>query len=328
MPKRSLTDGSLADRPPSIPESEADWRWVEGAGGVRLRFYHLHGPIDSGPVLVWGHANGFAAGSYLPWLKQVARHMPVYAFDARGHGGSDLPPEPYSATCGADALAEDLAALVSVVQAEIGPDRPLHFASHSFTGLAALRLGCVFGEMPWASVTLFEPPLAPTPDYPAHAVAAELAEALVNGALRRRPDWDSPRAFVERLAGSQAFAAWDRQMMRAHGDAILHPKADGRGFTLACPPAVEAAGYRMTMNTSTFRYANRFRCPTTFIASEPAGEGATPSWAALVQGLAAERVPGARLVQMPDCGHMMLFEKPDDCLAILFASMERAGNLP
>ncbi len=310
-----------------MPETAADWRWVEGAGGSRLRLYRLQGPVASRPVLLWGHANGFAAGSYLPWLKQAARHVSVYAFDARGHGGSDVPPEPYSTTCGADALAMDLAALVSVVRAEIGPDRPLHFAAHSFTGLAALRLGGVFGQIPWATVTLFEPPLAPTPDYPAHAAAAEMAEVLVGGALRRRLDWDSPEAFVERLAGSQAFAAWDAEMMRAHGDAVLHPQAGGQGFTLACPPAVEAAGYRMTMNTSTFRYANRFHCPTTFVAGQPPGEGATPSWAALVQGLAAQRVPDARLVCMPDCGHMMLFEKPDDCLAALFASMERAGNL-
>ena len=311
-------------RPPSIPETDADIRWVASADGIRLRLYRLPGPVQEGPVLLWGHANGFAAGSYLPWLKRMGRLMTVYAFDARGHGGSDVPPEPYSATCGADALARDLSALASAVRAEIGPERPLHFAAHSFTGLAALRLGSVFDEIPWASATLFEPPLSPTPDFPAHAVAAELADVLVNGALRRRPDWDSPQAFVDRLSGSKAFTAWDTEMMQAHGQAILHPKADGDGYTLACPPTVEAAGYRMTMNTSTFRFANRFQCPTTFVASQPAGEGATPSWAALVQGLAAERVPGARLVRLPDTGHMMLFEKPDECLTELLASMEQA----
>ena len=131
----------------------------------------------------------------------------------------------------------------------------------------------MFGEIPWASATLFEPPLSPTPDHPAHAIAAELADVLVNGALRRRPDWDSPQAFIYRLSGSKAFAAWDRDMMQAHGNAILRQKADGQGYTLACLPEVEAAGYQMTMNTSTFRYANQFNCPTTFIASQPAGEG-------------------------------------------------------
>ena len=321
-----MTALPLSNRPPSIPKSAADARWVEGADGLRLRLYRVNGPVRDGPVLLWGHANGFAAGSYLPWLQRAAGHMTVYAFDARGHGGSDVPPEPYTATCGADALALDLHALAAVVRAEIRPERPLHFAAHSFTGLAALRLGCVFGEIPWASATLFEPPLSPTPDYPAHAVAAELADVLVNGALRRRPDWDSPDAFTARLSGSTAFAAWDADMMRAHGQAILHPKADGGGCMLACPPAIEAAGYRMTMNTSTFRFADRFDCPTTFIASQPAGEGATPSWAALVQGLAAARVPGARLVRMPDCGHMMLFEKPDECLAELLAGMERRAG--
>ncbi len=319
-----MTATSSTNQPSSITESAADAQWVEGAG-VRLRLYRLPGPAQSGPVLLWGHANGFAAGSYLPWLQRVAANMTVFAFDERGHGGSDIPPEPFTASCGADALAHDLAALAGVVRAEIGPDRPLHFAAHSYTGLAALQLGGVFGEISWASATLFEPPLSPPPDFPAHAVAAELADVLVNGALRRRPDWDSPQAFIERLAGSRAFAAWDPAMMQAHGQAILHLKTAGAGYTLACPAAIEVAGYRMTMNTSTFRYAGRFACPTTFVASQPAGEGATPSWAALVQGLAADRVPGARLVRMPDCGHMMLFEKQDECLAELLASTERVG---
>jgi pimeloyl-ACP methyl ester carboxylesterase len=318
-------------RPPSIAANAAAVDWVEGAGGVRLRRYRLCRPAEGpatapGPVLLWGHANGFAAGSYLPWLQQVSRYCTVYAYDARGHGGADLPPEPLSVSCRADALAADLAAVAAAVRAEIGPQRPLHFAAHSFTGLAALRLGGVHGAVPWTSATLFEPPLAPTPDHAAHAIAAELAEALVTGALRRRPVWDSPAALGERLAASPAYARWDRAMLAAHCAAILHPAADGRGWGLASPPAVEAAGYRMTMDTSTFRFAAGFACPNVLVASQPAGEGATPSWAALVQGLAAARVPAARLVRLADCGHMMLFERPDACLAELLAAIDRSGR--
>jgi pimeloyl-ACP methyl ester carboxylesterase len=115
-------------------------------------------------------------------------------------------------------------------------------------------------------------------------------------------------------------------MLEAHCRATLRPSNGTDSYELACDPEVEAAGYRMTMNTSTFRYVGRFECPTTFVASDEPGEGATPSWAARVQGLAARQVPGARLVRLPGTGHMMVFEKPDECLRELYACIDFAGS--
>ena len=81
----------------------------------------------------------------------------------------------------------------------------------------------------------------------------------------------------------------------------------------------------MTMDSSTFRFLDRFDCPATFVASDLPREGGTPSWASRMQGLAADRVPGARLVRLPGTGHMMIFEAPDDCLRELFNSIELAN---
>ena len=277
-------------------------------------------------MLLWGHANGFSAGSYLPWLQQIATRMRVFAFDARGHGGSEYPGEPLAQTCRADALAEDLAAVVEALRAIVGVAADIHFAAHSYTGLAALRLGSLHGHCPWKSATLFEPPLSPTPDVPGHAIASELAEALVNGALRRRDAWAGPAALAERLGASSAYADWDKDMLAAHCAAILRPEAEGEGYRLACDPKVEAQGYRMTMDCTTYDYAGLFDCPTTFVASDLPKEGGTPSWASRMQGLAAEKVPGARLVRMPGTGHMMIFEQPQEALRILFESINTADR--
>ncbi|MGY9057501.1 MAG: alpha/beta fold hydrolase [Alphaproteobacteria bacterium] len=311
--------------PPSIPENAAENEWVGINGGPLLRVYTLNSDVTDGPALLWGHANGFSAGSYLPWLQRIAKHMRVFAFDARGHGGSEPPGEPLAETCQADTLAWDLAAVTNFVLNRIGLHQVLHFAAHSYTGLFALRLGAVHDMTPWHSTTLFEPPLSPTPDEPNHAIAQELAGQLISGALRRRNAWANPEALLERLSGSSAYAAWDREMMEVHCHAILHPAANGDGYVLACDPAVEAAGYQMTLDSSTYASVDKFDCPTTFIVSDLLKEGGTPSWASRVQGLAANRVPGARLVQVPDTGHMMIFEKPDECLRLLFESIDAAN---
>lgn len=313
--------------PPSIPSDAADAEWIDGCDGTALRLYRIHGPAAAGPALLFGHANGFAAGSYLPWLRRAAERMPVFAYDARGHGGSARPPEPLAESTHVDFLADDLARVAAAVRRHIGAEAPLHFAAHSFSGLAALRLGAVHDRVPFASATLFEPPISPTPDLPEHAVSGELSRGLIQGAERRRREWDSPQAFFDRLAANPHFAAWDRAMMAAHAHATLRPKAGGGGYELACDPAVEAAGYRMTLNSSTFRFLHRFRCPAVFVASDPPEAGGPPSWAARMQWLAAERVPGARLVHLAGTSHMMLFERPDECLGHLMAHMAQVGDV-
>ncbi len=308
--------------PPSIPTEAATAEWLDGCDGTALRLYRLHGPVSEGPALLFGHANGFAAGSYLPFLQRLTPHMPVFAFDARGHGGAARPPEPLAQSTHVDLLAHDLALVSAAVRQRMGNDRPLHFAAHSFSGLAALRLGAVHDRMPFASACLFEPPLSPTPDLPEHAVSGELSGGLIRAAERRRRDWDSPQAFAERLAGNPHYAAWDRDMLAAHAAATLRPKADGAGYELACDPAVEAAGYRMTLNSSTFNFVHRFRCPTLFVASDPPEAGGPPSWAARMQWLAAERVPNAKLAHLAGTSHMMLFERPDECMGHLLDHIE------
>ena len=89
--------------------------------------------------------------------------------------------------------------------------------------------------------------------------------------------------------------------------------------------SVEAAGYRMTLNCSTFRFLDRFACPAMFVASDPPEAGGPPSWAARMQWLAAQRVPGAKLVHLPETSHMMLFERPDECRRHLLAHIAGPG---
>src|SRR5258708_30885150 len=58
--------------------------------GAVLPVYALGGPANA-PGLLFGHANGLAAGSYAPWLRTLAGALRGFAFDARGHGGSRRP---------------------------------------------------------------------------------------------------------------------------------------------------------------------------------------------------------------------------------------------
>src|SRR3546814_18604034 len=93
------------------------------------------------------------------------------------------------------------------------------------------------------------------------------------------------------------------------------PTADG-DYELCCAPEVEMATYEAVDNFTTFAALPAFPCPVHYVAAEPAEPPAPPSWAALVQGLAAARTPGALLTAMTDTGHRIPFETPAEGRAI------------
>lgn len=297
-------------RAPSVPSDLAD-NWIAaGADGTDLRVYGWKSNTGRRPAVIWGHANGFAAGAYAPLLADLARRHDIFAADLRGHGGSADPGPDYDAAMTADAIGLDLMATTASIR-RVTPFQPLHFAGHSASGLGALRMGAVFGHAPFRSMTLFEPPLAPLPAHPLHAGAAQLGETLAQRALKRRRDLPAPEEFAASLRDRPAFDRWRPDMLDAFARSTLTPAPGGAGWRLCCPPEAEAAIYRMTMDVSTFAALAQFDRPILFVESDPTVDGVAPSWATKAQGAAARQAPRGRLRRIERTSHMMPFERPD-----------------
>lgn len=297
-------------RSPTIDISIADSWVVNGADQLALRVYGWRSNTGGRSALFWGHANGFASGAYAPMLSELAREFDIFAADLRAHGGSADPGGDYDRTISADRLAIDMIAVIKSVR-ERSPTQPLHFAAHSMSGLAGLRMGAVFGLSPFRSMTLFEPPLAPTPDIILHAGAASLGHVLSGRATKRKQILPSPPEFAAQLEERPGFCNWRKDMLAAFAQATLSPRIDGNGWELRCSAAAEAAGYRLTMDTSTFAALARFDRPVVFVESDPATQGPAPSWATKAQGVAAQQAPKGFLDRINGTSHMMPFENPD-----------------
>src|SRR5438552_4299499 len=132
-----------------------DWFEVTVGEGGRLPVSEAGG-AQSAPALLVGHANGLAAGSYGPWLRDLARDFRVFAFDARGHGGSSWPEGPLETVFSVDRLAEDLAAIAAELRGRLGRVA-LYFAGHSLAAAAAVRLAAGGAPLAFDRVTLFWP---------------------------------------------------------------------------------------------------------------------------------------------------------------------------
>ena len=307
-------------RPPSLPETLAERRILAAEDGVELSLYRWREAPEAAPLLLWGHANGFPAGGYAPLLRLLAAHFRVFAYDARGHGGSGLPDAPFETAFTFDRYARDLALALAAVEAE-APGAPLYYASHSFCGVAGLRLAGLFGREPWRAFTAFEPPVSPPSDHPARAFAVEASLELSGMARRRRPRWADPETFRRSLVGRAAYAGFDADALAAHCEGSLHPTGEG-DWRLASPGELEAHNYEAALDPSTFEGLARIARPVTFVACAGGGGGGNPSWAASVQADAAERTPEGRLERFDGAGHLVPFEDPARCAALVRRMLE------
>lgn len=234
----------------------------------------IAGP-DMGPAVLFGSSLGTTRGMWAPQLPALSGRWRTIAFDHRGHGGSAVPPGPYA--------MDDLGADVLRLADRLGLDR------FSFVGLS---LGGMVGM--WLAATV--------PD------RVERLALLCTSAYMGPTSGYGQRADVVRRAGTAEVA-----------DAVL-----GRWFTprfMSSSPDVVATFRAMLVGVPREGYAgcceaiasmdlrNRLdgiAAATLVIAAEQ-DEATPPVHAEDI----VRRVPGARLVVVPDAAHLANVEQPD-----------------
>jgi pimeloyl-ACP methyl ester carboxylesterase len=315
----------------SFPEARAERRSVDSPAGRRIALYRLKGP-RSGPAILWGHANGFAAGCYAKLLTALARDADVFAFDAAGHGGSDSAETDLPEFCAADALAADVEAVVRATK-DWSSQKRIRYAAHSLCGAAMLHLATAhrarFEALELAGLMLFEPPLFPPEGHKLRAVADESQiKRLERTAARRAEFAGGPEEFAAYLAQREMFAGFPPDVLIDHARATLRPV--DVTWRLACTPAMEAEMFRTFKKVPLFLRLAEYRVPPHigFVAGDIANAKATGNWVTGILDDAAARTPGATLAVLDGRSHMMIFEDFDRSLKILAHFCGRENSRP
>ncbi len=176
-----------------------------------------------GPPVFFCHATGFHAHIWDQVIAQLPERHCI-AFDARGHGRSSKPAPPYPwREFGADvaALAESLG-----LTSAIG-------VGHSLGG-HAVTLGAALRPAAFSALVLFDPVIRARNEYVGPWKKTEFV-------AKRRNQWASAQEMFERFENRPPFESWNRQVLRDYCEHAL--QADGDGYILACPPAIEAPIY-------------------------------------------------------------------------------------
>jgi pimeloyl-ACP methyl ester carboxylesterase len=256
--------------------------------GGRLALHHLGG--EGRPLLV-SHATGFHAHCYRELVARLSPGRAVWALDYRGHGFS---PRPVSDPTNWDGFAQD----VTTAARHIAPDGGLDVLGHSMGGaavlLASLGDSALFGRL-----LAFEPIAPPpVPDLDVDSLP------IVQGAVRRRPGFDSLDAALDNYSGKRPLGSFDPGVLRDYVEFGFEDTPEG-GVLLRCRPEFEAAVFRSAHETDLWARLPEVTLATTVLAGV-VEEHQPSSFARAV----AERMPSASFVQTDDFDHFGPFTVP------------------
>ncbi len=242
--------------------------------GATVPLHHLlEGPEDA-PVLVLSNSLGTTLGMWDEQAPALGERFRLLRYDHRGHGGSPVPPGPYSV----EELGRDVMALLD----RLGVER-FTFCGLSIGGMVGMWLA---GEAPERIERLLlcctSARFAPdTFDSRARTVRAQGVSAIADAVVER---WFTP-----------AFRQEHPEIAERAWRMLLDTPAEGYA---ACCEAVRDAGLSGRLGT--------ISAPTLVIAGadDPA---APPDQAELI----CDSIPDASLEVIPDAAHLANIEQPE-----------------
>lgn len=234
------------------------------------------------PTVVFVHGAGFDHTVWIQQTRYFAHHgRNVVAVDLPGHGRSAGP-----ALSSIDALGAWVIGLVDA----LGCDR-VALVGHSMGGLIALAAAAAHPDRVWALAVLGAGEVMRVhPDLLSRAQARDRAAAdlIVDWGFGRRAH----------LGGYRAPGIW----MMGGGLRLIEDNLGALGADLAACDAYADAPAA----------AGHVACPTLVLAGGT--DRMTPASSAKAL---SGRITGARCVILPDSGHMMMIEQPDETLRAL-----------
>jgi pimeloyl-ACP methyl ester carboxylesterase len=275
---------------------------VTTSDGVRIAVHDLGG---TGRPLLIAHATGFHGRAYAPLARLLGDRRRCVAFDARGHGGSGLPP-------GLDFEWHGFARDVLAVVDGLGPGRPAA-VGHSCGG-AALLLAEQARPGTFEAVYCFEPIVYPGDDPPAVAIESPMSQA----ARRRREVFASRAQAFDNYASKPPLDLLERDCLAAYVEYGFEDLPDG-SVRLCCRGESEAAVYAASFSHDAFRHLAEIACPVTLACGER-----TDTINREYLELLAARLARCRVEELAGLSHFGPLEDP----AAVAASVMRAFDTP
>ena len=111
--------------------------------------------------------------------------------------------------------------------------------------------------------------------------------------------------------GKDAFASWREDVLWDYVNHGTYELPDGR-IALKCPAEIEAQLFASTASLDIFSQVVKIDCPVLVLRG-----ALTDDPLFVVAERTAQRIPQGSLVTVPDTGHFLAMEKPEEVAAII-----------
>lgn len=262
----------------------------------------------SGPVLHLAGANGFPPQTYQPLLGPLTTHYHVMSLLPRPLWHTPPPPDSLNEW---RQMANDLLAGLRWLDAS-----DVIAVGHSMGGVFSM-LAAIAEPERFRALILLDPTILPSPYLlgvrALRAVGLEDRLPLVQGALRRRDEFDNVEAAYDYWRQKPLFDKWPDETVRLYAESMTRPAGENGGVELAWPREWEARVYETL--------------PVDAWDSVPQLDGLLPIL--VVRGAEtdtfteasakrfAKLVPGAEMVEVEGHGHLFPHTAPHETRGII-----------
>lgn len=269
---------------------------IDGHDNVGINVWDYGG---DGPPLVLAHCTGTHGRVWEPLVPALLPHFHVYAYDTRGHGDSDKPEEASSYRWVYS--GHDLLAVIDALDLGPGISAVGHSAGASHVCYAEMNRPGAFSR-----VVLLDPIIG-------SKKAFSSPNPLAVKARRRRNDFESYEAVIERYSSRPPLDAWDAEVLEAYVRFGFFPGPDG-GVHLKCPGEIEAAVYEGSGATEVFENLGDLKFQVTLVTADGSDVRV------LAEAL-RPRFLNVEYIVLEGCGHFMPQEKPAEISAIALKAL-------
>lgn len=274
-----------------------------GVKGVKLAYWEWRAaPGNHEPPIFFAHATGFHARVF----DAIIEHFPgrrIISVDLHGHGRSEGGPIDHWGT-----VANEVAGLLDQLRIRRAVGVGHSMGAHTLAQCAADH------PEAFSQLILFDPVIMDPERYaPENAFFTASAP---HPAIRRKRDFPSVEAMMERFRARDPYALFDARVFEDYCRHGLRQKADGKGYELACSPEMEASVYGSSLsNAGILEAVKRVEVPTLVVRAkrtEVMDFKGSPTWPLL-----ADQFPKGTDMPRPDRTHFHPFEDPADAARII-----------
>lgn len=271
--------------------------------GIATTYYEWRAkPGNQEPPLLIAHATGFHGRCYSA-IAELFPDRRVIALDLRGHGRSEGEPVEHWRL-----FVDDVSAFLAQmhIRRAVG-------VGHSMGAHVLLQCASENPEA-FSRLVLFDPVIM-APEYYQPAPDGESA-SIGNPTIRRKRDFPSPEAMMERFATRDPYNLFDDRVFEDYCRYGLTPR-EGGDYELACSPEMEASVYASSRsNAGIHEAAAKVTVPVLVVRAQQGlkdgGFKNSPTWPGL-----AGIIPQGTDLDRSDMTHFHPFQDPVDAARII-----------